>query len=48
LADAIRALLANGMRLIPVVDHADRLVGVLDESQLAEAFAGAMKQDDAS
>jgi CIC family chloride channel protein len=48
LADAIRALLANGMRQIPVVDHADRLVGVLDESQLAEAFAGAMKQDDAS
>lgn len=47
LADAIRGLLASGMRQIPVVGEDDRLLGVLDEAQLAEAFARAMKQDDA-
>lgn len=48
LGEAIRALLANGMRQIAVVDQNDRLVGVLDEAQLAEAYARAVIHDEGS
>jgi CIC family chloride channel protein len=48
LGDAIRALLANGMRQIAVVDQNGCLVGVLDEAQLAEAYARAVIHDDGS
>jgi CIC family chloride channel protein len=46
LSAAIRELLANGLREVAVVGSDGRLLGVLDEVQIAEAYVRAAVRDD--
>jgi CBS domain-containing protein len=48
LSTATRELLANGLREIAVVDTERRVLGVLDEVQIAEAYVRAVVREDGS
>jgi CBS domain-containing protein len=45
LGEATRQMLANGLREIAVVDEELRLIGVLDEAQIAAAYLTLLRDE---